>query len=89
MMIVSSPGFGLVTSQEYKIPVLKAYFVHFIYSSKHWAISRMYAAPKGRNMGRNIMEKSALLQYSQREECKKSRDKFNEVRGVQNSYFFL
>lgn len=30
MMIVSSPGFGLVTSQEYKIPVLKAYFVNIL-----------------------------------------------------------
>lgn len=33
------------------------YCKHFIYTSKHWAISRIYAAPKGRNIGGNIMGK--------------------------------
>lgn len=50
----------------------------------------IYAALNGGNVGVKVamVEKSELC-YNQREECKKSRDKINKVRGAQECFFFF
>lgn len=68
----------------------RIYCKHFIYSSRHWAIAMIYAALNGGNVGVKVamVEKSELC-YNQREECKKSTDKINKVRGAQEWLFFF